>query len=109
MPRREHILVLTTAPSSEVAADIGRTVVDEGLAACVNVVPGLRSIYRWEGQLCDDAEVLCLMKTRAELFEPLRARIVGLHPYQVAEVIALPITAGSAPYLDWLDACTRAG
>jgi periplasmic divalent cation tolerance protein len=99
----EHVAVLMTAPSAEVAAEIARTLVGEGLAACVNTVPGVRSIYRWKGEVCDDAEVLCVIKTRAERFEALRARIVALHPYEVAEVIALPIVAGNAPYLAWID------
>lgn len=99
----EHLVVLMTAPSVEVAAGIARAVVDEGLAACANLVPGVRSIYRWEGRLCDEPEALCVLKTRADRFEPLRARIVALHPYSVAEVIALPITQGSEPYLRWID------
>lgn len=101
--------MLVTAPSAEVAAAIGRAVVTEGLAACVNVVPGVRSIYRWQGELCDDAEVLCVMKTRAERVAALTDRVVALHPYEVPEVIALPIAAGSAPYLRFVDDATRAG
>jgi periplasmic divalent cation tolerance protein len=99
----EHIVVLMTAPSAEVAGAIARALVGEGLAACVNIVPGVRSIYRWQGGLCDDAEVLCVMKSRAERFEALRARAAALHPYEVPEIIALPIAAGHAPYLAWID------
>jgi periplasmic divalent cation tolerance protein len=105
----EHQAVLMTAPSAEVAATIARAVVGEGLAACVNIVPGVRSIYRWQGEVCDDAEVLCVIKTRAERFEALRARIAALHPYEVPEIIALPIAAGSAPYLAWIDSLCRPG
>jgi periplasmic divalent cation tolerance protein len=105
----EHLVVLMTAPSAEVAAEIARPLVGEGLAACVNVVPGVRSIYRWNGEVCDDAEVLCVIKTRAERFEALRARILALHPYEVAEVIALPIVAGNEPYLAWIDSVCRPG
>jgi periplasmic divalent cation tolerance protein len=105
----EHQAVLMTAPSAEVAANIARALVGEGLAACVNIVPGVRSIYCWKGDVCDDSEVLCVIKTCAERFEALRARIVALHPYEVAEIIALPITAGSAPYLAWIDSLCRRG
>jgi periplasmic divalent cation tolerance protein len=108
-PMAEHQAVLMTAPSAEVATNIARALVDEGLAACVNIVPGVRSIYRWQGETCDDAEVLCVIKTRAERFEALRARVVALHPYEVAEVIALPIDAGNAPYLAWIDSLCRPG
>jgi periplasmic divalent cation tolerance protein len=98
----DFIVVFMTAPDGETAGRIARTLVEEGLVACVNIVPGLRSIYRWEGKLCDDSEVLCLCKTRAQRFAALRERVLSLHPYSVPEIIAVPLTAGSAPYLDWL-------
>ncbi len=98
----DAVVVLVTAPSAEKAAQMARTVVEERLAACVNVVPGLRSIYRWEGQVQDEPEVLMVVKTRAEAFERLRARIASLHPYSCPEVIALPVVAGHGPYLEWL-------
>jgi periplasmic divalent cation tolerance protein len=98
----DFIVVLMTAPDTDVANRIAGTLVDEGLVACVNILPGLRSIYRWEGKVCDEAEVLCLMKTRLDLFPALRERITALHPYQVPEIIALPLAAGSPPYLDWV-------
>jgi periplasmic divalent cation tolerance protein len=98
----DFIMVFMTAPDGETAGRIGHILVEEGLVACMNIVPGLRSIYRWEGKLCDDAEVLCLCKTRAELFPSVRDRIVALHPYAVPEIIALPLTMGSAAYLDWV-------
>ena len=96
-----------TAPDADVAGRIASTLVDERLVACANILPGLRSIYRWEGRRCDEAEVLCLMKTRLDLFPALRARIVALHPYQVPEIVALPLAAGSAPYLDWVGQSTK--
>jgi len=96
------LLVYMTAPSAKVAADIARAVVGERLAACGNLLPGVRSIYRWKGELCDDAEVLVLFKTTADGFESLRARIVQLHPYECPEVIAVDIRHGHAPYLDWV-------
>ena len=96
-----------TAPDAEVAGRIASTLVDERLVACVNILPGLRSIYRWQDKRCDEVEVLCLMKTRLDLFSTLRDRIAALHPYQGPEIIALPLAAGSAPYLDWVRQSTR--
>ena len=98
----DFVVVFMTAPDADGAARMAGILVDEGLVACVNILPGLRSIYRWEGKLCDEAEVLCLMKTRLDRFPALRERIATLHPYQVPEIIALPLAAGSAPYLDWI-------
>lgn len=98
----EHLVVLITAPGPEKAAEIGRALVEERLAACVNVLPGVRSIYRWEGKVQDDAETLLVVKTRAGAFDRLRARVVALHPYTCPEVIAVPVQAGHPPYLDWL-------
>jgi periplasmic divalent cation tolerance protein len=95
-------VVLVTFPDRERALACARALVDEQLAACVNVVGEVRSIYRWQGAVHDDAEILCVIKTTAERFEALRARVVALHPYEVPEVIALPVTAGHQPYLDWL-------
>lgn len=96
------VVVYLTAPDAEVAGRIGRTLVEEGLAACCNLVPGVRSIYRWEGELHEDAEVLLIVKTRAALVDALAARVVAVHPYTLPEVIALPVIAGLAPYLDWV-------
>lgn len=98
----EAIVVLVTVPNAEVAARLADTLVGEALAACVNVLPQLRSTYRWQGRIEHDDEQLCLVKTTRDHFERLRARIVELHPYEVPEVIALPIVAGHAPYLAWL-------
>lgn len=98
----DAILVLVTAPSAEKAAELARTLVEEQLAVCGNVVPGLRSIYRWEGKVHDEAEALLLLKTQGALFDALRQRILELHPYQVPEVLRLGIEAGHQPYLDWI-------
>lgn len=96
------LVVLVTAPSAEKAEEIARTVVEERLAACVNVLPAVRSVYRWEGKVQDDAEALMVVKTRADAFERLRERIVSLHPYDCPEVVALPVVTAHAPYLEWL-------
>jgi periplasmic divalent cation tolerance protein len=100
------IVVLTTTDSSELAQQIATALVQAGEAACVNIVPGIRSIYRWEGQLYDEGELLLVIKSTAERFEEVRSRIRQLHSYQVPEVIALPITAGDPDYLGWLSQVT---
>lgn len=102
----DALLIFCTCPDAESAARIARTLVDERLAACVNRLPGVTSVYRWQGEVHEDSEVLLLIKGRRELFELLRARLVALHPYDVPEVIALEIAAGHMPYLEWLRAQT---
>jgi periplasmic divalent cation tolerance protein len=103
----ERVVVLSTVARAEDAERIGRALVERGLAACVNVVPGLVSIYRWQGQVEREEERLLVIKTRAERFEDLREALVALHPYELPEVLALPIAAGHAPYLAWLDDNSR--
>ena len=95
-----------TMPDRERATALARALVDEGLAACVNIVPGVKSIYRWEGRLQEDDEVLCLIKTRPAVFERARARILELHPYEVPEIIGFTVDDGSPAYLDWLKKST---
>jgi periplasmic divalent cation tolerance protein len=102
----EFILVTVTVPEAEAEA-LARTLVEERLVACVNLVPGLRSIFRWKGKVEDEPEVLCLMKTRSSLFEAVRDRVEALHSYEVAETIAVSILAGNAAYLDWIGDSTR--
>ena len=98
----DAIVILSTVPDAEKAAEIARVLVDDHLAACVNIVPGLRSIYRWEGKLADDAEVLCIIKTARDRFDQVAARIKQMHPYSVPEVIALSVVKGFEPYLEWV-------
>ena len=95
-------VVLVTCPHAEAAARLARTLVEERLAACGNVLPGLRSIYRWEGEVLDESEVLLVLKTTTARFPALRERVLALHPYQVPEVISLAVEAGHAPYLEWV-------
>lgn len=99
-------MLLVTAPSVEVAQALGRTLVEERLIACANLVPQLRSIYRWEGAIHDEPEVLLILKTRSRSFEAVRARISELHPYSVPEVLELPVARGHRPYLEWVVAET---
>jgi periplasmic divalent cation tolerance protein len=100
----EALVVLCTAPTAEVAAGLARALVEARLAACGNVVPGLRSIYRWQGRVEDEPEVLLVLKTTRGRFPALRDELLRRHPYQVPEVLALPVEAGGAPYLEWLAA-----
>lgn len=104
----DTLLVLVTCPPDHAEA-IARGLVEAGLAACVNQVPGLRSTYRWQGQVQTDDEALLLAKTTAPRFEALRARVLELHPYELPEVIAVPVTWGHAPYLEWIAQCTEPG
>jgi periplasmic divalent cation tolerance protein len=96
------LVVLSTFPDAEKAAQVARVLVDEQLAACVNLVPSVRSIYRWQGAVQDEAEVLALIKTTAERHAALAARLAALHPYDVPEILALPVAAVHPPYLAWL-------
>lgn len=98
----DALIVLTTLPSSDAAAELAKKVVGEKLAACANLIPALRSIYRWQDKLQDENEVLVLFKTRQEQFERLKARILELHPYEVPEVLAIPVEQGYQAYLEWI-------
>lgn len=108
MRAHAYAVVLVTAPTGE-AERLARLVIERELAACVNLIPGVRSLYRWEGRLCDDAEVVLVIKTRRALVATLCEQLVAAHPYDLPEVIALPIVAGHGPYLQWLGAATAAG
>ena len=99
-------VVLCTFPNADKAAEVARLLVGERLAACVSF-SAVTSIYSWKDELQTDAETLAVIKTTAERFAALKARIVELHPYEVPEVIALPIVDGHAPYLAWLADSTR--
>jgi len=95
-------LVLCTLPPGEAAAGIARAVVEERLAACVNIMPAIRSIYSWDGAMQDDQEQLALLKTTADRFEELRTRLLQLHPYSVPEIVAVPVVDGHLAYLGWV-------
>lgn len=106
-PRGENlgeIVVLCATGGAEQADTLARALVESRLAACVNIVPGVESVYRWKGEVCREPECLLLIKTRAENFEPVRRRIRELHPYEVPEIVALPVAAGDGDYLAWLRA-----
>jgi periplasmic divalent cation tolerance protein len=99
----EPLVVLITAGSQAEAERIATALVGERLAACANIVPGITSVYRWEGQVKSDREWLLLVKTELRALEGLERRVRTLHSYDVPEIIALPLVGGSEPYLEWLD------
>jgi periplasmic divalent cation tolerance protein len=100
----EYVAVLITAPSTEVAREIGRALLEKRLVACTNVIPGLNSLYWWQGNIEDDSEVMMVCKTRADVFESkLVPAVVELHPYDVPAIVALPILMASPDYLTWID------
>ena len=103
-PSTSVVVLLSTLPTPEKAAEIARILVEEKLAACVNLVPGLRSIYRWNDAVSDDAETLAIIKTTAARRDALAERLVALHPYEVPELLELPVRGGHAPYLAWVAA-----
>lgn len=98
----DELIVFVTVASREDGERIAEAVVGGQLAACVNIIGPIRSIYRWQGEIARDDEHLLLIKTRRERYAALEARVKALHTYEVPEVVALPITMGSTAYLDWL-------
>jgi periplasmic divalent cation tolerance protein len=98
----ETLVVLCACPDEETARRIAEALVTEHLAACVNRMGGVRSTYRWQGRVEDEPEVLLLIKTVRHRFEALELRLKALHPYDLPEIIALPVTTGSAAYLNWV-------
>jgi periplasmic divalent cation tolerance protein len=100
--RMNEIIVFITAPSEDEAVKIANAVVATRLAGCVNIIKNIRSVYRWEEKIEDEAEVLMIVKTRKELFESLAGKVRELHSYSVPEIIALPIVEGSEDYRQWL-------
>jgi periplasmic divalent cation tolerance protein len=108
MNNNTFVVILITAPSPEVGKQIARLLVEQNLAACVNIISPMRSIYRWEGQIQEDEETLLIVKSRADLFEDyVIPTVKAIHPYQVPEMIALPIQSGLDVYLEWLQKETR--
>jgi periplasmic divalent cation tolerance protein len=100
-------MVYVTCPDIETARLIASAVVEHFEAACVNILPGLESVYRWQSRIEIDNEFLLLIKTRADRVASIQARVAALHPDDVPEMVAVPIIEGSSAYLDWLDEQTR--
>lgn len=98
----EFLVVYITAPPGEEAQRLARALVSEKLAACVNRIPRVESVYSWEGRVECDSEDLLIVKTRAEVFDQLKTRVRALHSYDVPEIIAIPIVEGDESYLEWM-------
>ena len=108
-PAAADVLVcFCTCPDVDGARALGRTLVEERLVACAQLLPGIESIYRWEGRVERAGEVLLVLKTTRACFDRLQARLVALHPYDVPELVALPAVAGLPAYLHWVADSTRA-
>lgn len=103
MPSPDEVIVLlSTFPSADKAAEVARILVEEHLVACVNVIPAVRSVYRWQAAIQEDVEALAVIKTSRDHADVVTRRLVQLHPYELPEVIGLPLAAGHAPYLAWV-------
>ena len=100
MPYR---LAITTCPDMEVAETIATALVEERLAACVNILPGARSVYEWQGRIEKEQELVLLIKSRSDRLPVLERRLLELHPYELPELIVVPVMGGYAPYLSWLE------
>ncbi|KAM8879724.1 protein CutA homolog [Spinachia spinachia] len=97
-----HSAAFVTCPNEGVAKDLARAIVEKKLAACVNIVPAITSVYEWQGKIEEDSEVLLMIKTRSSKVPALAEYVRSNHPYEVAEVISLPIDQGNPPYLKWI-------
>lgn len=102
-----EVVVLITTASDEEAQKIARILIGEGLVACANIIPAVRSIFRWEGQVTEEQEAMLVLKSVSEAFDSLEAKVKAHHSYSVPEIIALPIQKGSEPYMEWLREMSR--
>jgi periplasmic divalent cation tolerance protein len=102
MPKTDAVVVLTTVASTDEAVALVRALIDRRLIACGTLMPGARSLYRWEGKVADESEVVVMLKTRATRVSSLEAAFAELHPYKVPELLALPVVAGAEKYLGWI-------
>jgi periplasmic divalent cation tolerance protein len=102
----EYAVLFCTVPKMEDGERIAEELVQKGFAACVNIVGGVKSVYKWKGEICRDDELLLIIKSRNELFEGIRGIILSNHPYEVPEIISLPISEGHDEYLNWIGEVT---
>lgn len=102
----KYIVIYCTVPSMEDAEKIADTLVESKFAACANIISGIKSVYSWKNEICRDDELLLVIKSKQTLFEQIKNTILSLHPYEVPEIISLPITNGHSDYLDWIGANT---
>jgi periplasmic divalent cation tolerance protein len=103
---RGLVIIFVTAASEQEAASISRALVEEGLAACANIIPQIRSIYRWEGKIWNEREALIIIKSREDLFERIRSRVKELHSYEVPEITAVKLDRGDSAYMQWIESVT---
>ena len=96
------IFVYVACKNDEEASALGKTLVSEQLAACANIIPGMRSIYMWKGELSEDQETVLVLKSHMALFEEMKQRVSELHSYEVPGLVAMPIVDGYLPYLEWM-------
>jgi len=99
---QHYVIVLNTCPDKDTATSVASALIQQHLAACVNILPGLTSIFHWQGQIESGEEVLLLIKTTKEAYEAVQATICDIHPYELPEIIAVPINAGLPAYLAWI-------
>ena len=107
MAKSDSIVIFVTSGSYKEALKIGKILVEDELVACANIIPQIRSIFHWKGEICDESEVLLIMKSKATLFEKIVDRVIELHSYEVPEIISLPILSGSKDYLNWIAEVTK--
>ncbi len=99
----DYQIILNTCPNQEVAQQLAEALIKNRLAACINILPQVYSIYEWQGKVVQESEILLLIKTRVDLYAEVEKMVITLHPYEVPELIALPIVAGLPSYLSWID------
>ena len=99
----DKIVIISTCPTADEAEKVARRLVEKQLAACVTMIPGARSIYRWQGSIEEATEQVLLIKSRRDLFDRLKEELGSIHSYEVPEILALPVVEGSPAYIDWID------
>lgn len=102
----DYQIILTTCPDQLQAETLANSLIEAGLAACVNIIPGLTSIYKWKGELTSGTEVQLVIKTHSKRYPEVENHIAALHPYELPEIISVPITNGLPDYLTWIDSAT---
>ena len=108
MPKDNYIIVFNTCDSAEIASSIAETLVSKKLAACVNIVNSIESVYQWQGKIEHDKEILLIIKTRQSLFLQIEQTIQELHNYELPEIIAVSVSSGDKNYLNWIQSATLA-
>jgi len=101
------LITLCTCPNQTVAEELATSLVEQGIAACINIIPKVTSIYKWQGKLEKDDEVLMLIKTDQSRYQDLEQALLSLHPYELPEIIAVPVEQGLTGYLNWVTQCTK--